>query len=444
MPLEELPSSEPVVGRSLRLATDGRRRGWQLRTWPLWVRFEGASRRLLELLGADIPQRRMPPHPVVKHLDVLEQTLASFVSGLIPFVMHEFLLQGRKETFHRGVVPTVPFPAHGTRDGMLPQEGLVMLTGVLHASIRMRDETFSWKFPLHGHLQGIDHQPAVDPVRHRPAHDLPRIQIFDRRQVQPAFRRRNVRDVRRPRLILLRRSEVAIHDVLRDRMRVVRVGGDYPELLDCFRLNSRLFHALRHGLAIARMSLCHELLLNPRRTVCVLVLHRVHGPNAVGQFFPTTGPVAERTLPPGVIAAAGDLQHVALHADRPDRPVVFHELVSHRDSFAKKAVAFFKISRSIRSRSFSARNRAFSTSSAVGCRGLAGGPFFSREIFQARNRFAWTPSLRPASDRLKPCFVTSRMASCLNSRVYVRRELLIPCAPVQRVYTLFRAPTNRG
>ena len=74
---------------------------------------------------------------------------------------------------------------------------------------------------------------------------------------------------------------------------------------------------------------------------------------------------------------------------------------------------------------------------AEGCRGLAGSPFFSKDCFQVRSRLAWTPSLRPASDRLKPCCVTSRTAACLNSAGYVRRELLIHFPPLQRVDTLF-------
>src|SRR5436309_703949 len=98
----------------------------------------------------------------------------------------------------------------------------------------------------------------------------------------------------------------------------------------------------------------------------VLTADAMHFANFLSQRGTPHGGRARRTLPPRIKSTARHLQHIALNHDRPHHSMPLNEGVSHRDSFAKKAVAFFKISRSIRSRSFSARKRRFSSSSAVG------------------------------------------------------------------------------
>src|SRR4051794_29695679 len=77
-------------------------------------------------------------------------------------------------------------------------------------------------------------------------------------------------------------------------------------------------------------------------------------------------PDALRPPPPVVVAARGDAQDPAHQPDRPSLAVAFDEVVPHDDSLAKKAVAFFRMSRSIVSRLFSARSRRNSSSIAGG------------------------------------------------------------------------------
>ncbi len=73
--------------------------------------------------------------------------------------------------------------------------------------------------------------------------------------------------------------------------------------------------------------------------------------NAFGQVFTTLRSGTGRTLSPSVKTTPGSFQHVALRCNRPDSSMLLDELVFRLDSLTKKAVAFFKISRSIRSRS---------------------------------------------------------------------------------------------
>src|ERR1035438_5155237 len=66
--------------------------------------------------------------------------------------------------------------------------------------------------------------------------------------------------------------------------------------------------------------------------------------------------------------------HPTLHPDAPDQPVTLNKGVLHRWPFAKYAVAFPKMSRSIVTRANSARKRLISICSAVTC-GLLVAPF---------------------------------------------------------------------
>src|SRR5664280_1508884 len=75
-----------------------------------------------------------------------------------------------------------------------------------------------------------------------------------------------------------------------------------------------------------------------------------------------------------VITRDAHQQHPALHTDRPDQLVALNEGVLHRWTFAKYAVAFPRMSRSIVTRANSARRRLFSICSAVTC-GLLVAPF---------------------------------------------------------------------
>src|SRR5215469_12890593 len=116
------------------------------------------------------------------------------------------------------------------------------------------------------------------------------------------------------------------------------------------------------------------------------------------------------------------LKHPALHTDRPEAPMAFDEGILHFWPFAKYAVAFPRMSRSIFTRASSARKRLISI-----CSGVT--PALPLPSFSFPARFALTqfdsvcsttPRLRAASAILCPDS-TSRTASSLNSCVYLPR-----------------------
>jgi hypothetical protein len=66
-----------------------------------------------------------------------------------------------------------------------------------------------------------------------------------------------------------------------------------------------------------------------------------------------------------MVAAGAHTQNPALKSDRPDPGMALDKGIFHRDSLAKYAVAFFKMSRSIWASANSFRSRAISICSAL-------------------------------------------------------------------------------
>src|ERR1019366_7074099 len=119
-------------------------------------------------------------------------------------------------------------------------------------------------------------------------------------------------------------------------------------------------------------------------------------------------------------------QNSALHADRPHPPVISNKGVLHFWPFAKYAVAFPRMSRSIFTRANSARNRLISICSTLTALLLAG-PFSRPSRFALTQLYkvcSTTPRLRAAAAMLWPDS-TIRTASCLNSSVYCARVAFV-------------------
>src|SRR5215218_8405807 len=95
-------------------------------------------------------------------------------------------------------IETIAASAHRLLDPMPLQHRPIRPRGVLRSAIRMMDEPPWRSAALEGHDQGVDAEPRLEMLRHRPAHDLARGQILEGREVQKALIRWNVRDVGQP------------------------------------------------------------------------------------------------------------------------------------------------------------------------------------------------------------------------------------------------------
>src|SRR5438270_2598446 len=88
--------------------------------------------------------------------------------------------------------------------------------------------------------------------------------------------------------------------------------------------------------------------------------------NLLQQRFVLAGTLAFWPRAPSVIAADGQIQGGAHHPDRPHFAMLIDEPELHREADPKMSAAFFRMSRSIRSRSFSRRRRATSETRSDG------------------------------------------------------------------------------
>ena len=83
------------------------------------------------------------------------------------------------ETLGDGVVPAVTFMAHALCDAVLFEQFSVAVGGVLTASVGMPEQAFS-RFSLpNSHNQCVVDQLGFHAFCHRPAHDLPRVEVYD-------------------------------------------------------------------------------------------------------------------------------------------------------------------------------------------------------------------------------------------------------------------------
>src|SRR5258708_32193407 len=95
----------------------------------------------LFVLGwGDVAQRRVPALGVVERLDVLEDAGPRLDPRVVVLMVDQFLLQGGKEALHWCVIPALADAAHAALDPVLGNEPLVVLAGVLAASVRVRQQ----------------------------------------------------------------------------------------------------------------------------------------------------------------------------------------------------------------------------------------------------------------------------------------------------------------
>src|SRR6516162_5161078 len=145
------------------------------------------------------------------------------------------------------------------------------------------------------------------------------------------------------------------------------VGGHHPKSPLAASTDAVLLHEPLHSL-LAHANAAPDQFPPDARPAIGAAMLRAQRPDMRQQSCITQMP-ARSDLPPSrqMLMEAGyaDLEHPALHTDRPDPPMAFNKGVFHFWPFAKYAVAFPRMSRSIFTRASSARKRLISICSAV-------------------------------------------------------------------------------
>jgi len=140
---------------------------------------------------------------------------------------------------------------------------------------------------------------------------------------------------------------------------------------------------------------------------------------------------ARSTTAPLVIACRRNAEQNTHLTHRMLRSLLLDESVPDRDSLAKNAAAFFKISRSSRRPVFSRRRRRFSSSSDSVGFDSAGLSFASNLLRHAWSSDGWIPSERAVCERPCPLAAITATASRLNSGLNDRRSF--PMTPHGRL-----------
>ena len=245
-------------------------------------------------------------------------------------------------------------------------------------------------------------------------------------QIQPAFTRRNVRDVGQPDLVRGSGCELPIKEVRGNRKGVFAVGRSRgPAFVAA--LDTVTAHQAGDTVDAHPSPLGTQGGMNARTAVdCTVVgvnTADLGGKAAIGDI-----PGAVRTVPPCIVAAVTDLQHGAHRPHRECRSMVFDEAEPHLGGPEKMPTAFFKMSRSVWARSRSRRRRRISTCSAEGATVAREPAALAIRVTlpftvprQLRSIDGWIPNSVAIWVSGRPLDASSDTASRLNSSVNDRR-----------------------
>src|SRR4051794_24740294 len=356
---------------------------------------------------------------VVEALDVAEDRGPGFGLGWPGAPVDEVLLQARVEALEHGVVEAVAAASHRDVDPDAAAAAREDQRRELRAPVAVMDQADVRTTARDGHLERVDDELCAEVIGERPADDPPAVAVHHAGQLQPAFPRADVGDVRAPQPVDGGWVEVALDQVGRGpdaRHRDGRLAAPAPD------------HPRQAGPA-------HQPLdaLAPDPDVVFEAQLGVHARRPVGLArlgVDLSDPLAQRvvadralpwrTVRPGVKARPADLQHAAHDLDRVLRPLRRDEPEDpHRValSLAKKAAAFFRISRSSVTVRNSRRNlRSSSRSSLVSPPERPASTSSSR--LQLRSDCGETPSSFARCGTDLPLLLSSTTASRRNSSRY--------------------------
>ncbi len=158
------------------------------------------------------------------------QILLRIRKGVIVFKIHLLLLERLKEAFRLGMVIGISYGRHTDVRSDLLQLLHILSAGILHASIRMMDQSRLW-LPFDDRLmQGASRKVRGHLAGQMPAHTAARKGIQDARQVHERTSQANRGKVGHPGLIGSRERQASSHIGI-DGKSVTRIGRRDHKLL---------------------------------------------------------------------------------------------------------------------------------------------------------------------------------------------------------------------
>ena len=280
---------------------------------------------------------------------------------LISCMIDQLCFHNAEKRLGYGVIPAISLSGHALDKAMLTEFFSEIRAGILNATIRMKNKTISWSSTPDRPLQRRYDHLMTQRAAQSPADHHPRKQIDDHRQVQPPRVRRQVGYIRYPHLIRAVCGKVSLKQIRCHRKMVLTVGG-HPVFVPDYRTKPHCSHSLRHTVLTHFPSPIFKLLGNLGAAVSSLFM--IIDFSDLGIQFPIFDfPSARPPLQPSIIPATRHLKDSAHLRYTPIRAVLAYEPEYRCGSVEKMATAFFKMSRSRRSRSFSRfSRRSFSSS----------------------------------------------------------------------------------
>ena len=176
------------------------------------------------LFRGQISNRGMEAATIVPAFDVLEHIGARLVTGQVVSLFDEFPFQRRIEALHWGVVPAVALAAHRAKHVVLTEPTAIVMSGILHAAIRMMHQPASGPLPCNRHVERSQCQIVAEVLGHRPADHTAREEVEHDAQVEPPLRGPDIGEVRQPDAVGGRGGKVAPEQVRGNREGVPAVG----------------------------------------------------------------------------------------------------------------------------------------------------------------------------------------------------------------------------
>ena len=301
----------------------------------------------------------MQPWPIVEHLDELEHGDLRFFTCMKLVVMPPLILERTEEARDYRVGVAIARSTHAGHQPRLAHLPLVRDAGVGRPLIRVMNQTRLRASVGQRQLQGLEHDVLIWLSPHRPPDDPPRVEIPQDGHVQPASPCRNRRPIAGPDPIGRSRHKYLLKAVRRRGSELMpfdhHLKPPYP-LCDEPVLAPQPGHTMPpapYSRAPPRAPEFHGAI--PPLRLSMQSLHLLQQAGIGGR------PRTDGSAPPRLVAAPTDAPGLTKLREPVLGPMGMNEAISHGDSRAKNAAAFFNMSRSSRSRAFSRRSRASSS-----------------------------------------------------------------------------------
>src|SRR5215469_5687355 len=360
----------------------------------------------------------MSPLAVVEEFDIFEHLVAGVSSSTPPGLINQFDFERGEKTFRHRVIPAITFTAHAALYAVYRQQLLILAAGVLAAAIRVMQQTLRRMAVLQCHLQGVQRDAAIEPFAERPADHAAREQIDDYRQVQPTLQSPQIANVCDPAAVGGGHCKLPVQQILLNRQAMPGISGA-AEATVCASTQSCGSHQPRHPLAPSALAALAQLEVDPRAPVAAAIL-AINRRDFEPQPLIFLGMIGGRPFTPSVVSRARDFEYPAHQCYRVVGLLPCDKSESHSLSLAKKAVAFFRISRSSRSRRFSRRSST-NSSRSVRFKTPSGPPPASTSACSTQRLSAVSPI--PSSSATWPMLLPLRRTSCTVSALYSAENL---------------------